>query len=108
MGQLEELVRLVIQRNEPEQTVKVLSKVVTPKGGKVFLNLIFVINNITSFSISIQPDSVKQSLADDWGAEISKKIEKTLGVEVVYSHNTLISEKQYKEKKIRITKEGFH
>ena len=108
MGQLEELVRLVIQRNEPEQTVKVLSKVVTPKGGKVFLNLIFVINNITSFSISIQPDSVKQKLADEWGAEISKKIEKTLGVEVVYSHNTLISEKQYKEKKIRITKEGFY
>lgn len=108
MGQLEKLVRLVIQKNEPPSTSMVLVKVVIPKAGKVFLNCIYVVNNISSVSLTIQPESVKQRVADDWGDEISKKVEKTLGVEVPFIHNIIISERQYKENKMEISRKGFY
>ena len=65
-------------------------------------------DNIADLFSTVKPQKNTPSKTNNNREEISKKIEKTLGVEVVYSHNTLISEKQYKEKKIRITKEGFH
>jgi hypothetical protein len=108
MEQLEKLVRLVIQKNIPTSSSMVLSKVVIPRAGKVFLNCIYVINNMDAFSLSIQFDSTKQRLADEWGSELAKKVEKTLGVEIGYIHNTIISERQYKEKKFEILEKGFH
>ena len=108
MEQLEKLVRLIIQRNEPSSTIMVLVKVVIPKPGKVFLNCVYVINNISAFSLSIQSETIKQKVADEWGQEISKKVERTLGIEVGYIHNLIISEKQYKDKRTELSNKGFY
>lgn len=108
MNNLEKVIRLIISKNEPLPTIKVLTKIVIPKAGKVFIHCVYVINNISAFSLSIQSDNIKQRVGDEWGEELSKKIEKSLGVEVGYFKNTVVSEKQYKEKIKTLNENGFH
>ena len=108
MDNLEKVIRLIISKNEPLPTIKVLTKIAIPTTGKVFIHCIYVINNISAFSLTIQSDNIKQRVGDEWGEELSKKIEKSLGVEVGYFKNTVISEKQYKEKIETLNEKGFY
>jgi ABC-type uncharacterized transport system ATPase subunit len=108
MDNLEKVIRLIISKNEPSPTIKVLTKIAIPTQGKVFIHCIYVINNISAFSLTIQSDNIKQRVGDEWGEELSKKIEKSLGVEEGYFKNTVVSEKQYKEKIRDLNEKGFH
>lgn len=108
MNNLEKLIRVIISKNEPTPSIKVLTKMVIPTPGKVFIHCIYVINNLSAFSIVIHSENQKQKIGDEWGDDISKKIERTLGVEVGYFKNTVISEKQYKEKMKELTNQGFY
>ena len=108
MDNLEKVIRLIISKNEPIPIIKVLTKIAIPKSGKVFIHCVYVINNISAFSLSIQSENIKQRVADEWGEDLSKKIERSLGVEIGYFKNTVISEKQYKEKMEELTNQGFY
>jgi hypothetical protein len=107
MSNIHTLIRKLIGKVEPKETIKVLSKIETPKSDKVFIHCVYVINNISSFSITLQSDYTKKRLADLWGDRISKLIELSLGVEVVYIHNTIISERQYRDMKVKLYEKGF-
>jgi len=108
MDNLEKIIRHIISKNEPPPTIKVLTNIAIPKAGVVFIHCVYVINNISAFSLTIQTDNIKQRVADEWGDEISKKIERSLGVNIGYFQNTVISEKQYKEKMKDLSNKGFH
>lgn len=108
MNNLEKVIRLIISKNEPLPTIKVLTKIAIPTSGKVFIHCVYVINNISAFSLSIQSDNIKQTVGDEWGEDLSKKIERSLGVEVGYFKNTVVSEKQYKEKIKTLNENGFY
>lgn len=108
MDNLEKIIRHIISKNEPSPTIKVLTKIAIPTTGKVFIHCIYVINNISAFNLSIQSDNIKQRVGDEWGEDLTKKIEKSLGVEVGYFKNTVVSEKHYKEKLKTLNENGFH
>ena len=108
MDNLEKLIRLIISKNEPTPSIKVLSLIAIPKPGVVFINCVYVINNISAFSLILLSDDMKQRVGNEWGELISKKIERTLGVEIGYFNNTVISEKQYKENIKKLTEKGYH
>jgi len=107
MTDVHKLIRKLIKRVEPEETIKVLSKIDIPKSNKVFIHCVYVINNISSFNITLQSNYVKDKLASLWGDRISKIVELSLGVEVVYIQNTIISEKQYRDMKVKLDEKGF-
>jgi hypothetical protein len=89
MDNLEKVIRLIISKNEPLPTIKVLTKIAIPTTGKVFIQCVYVINNISALSLTIQSDYIKQRVGDEWGEELSKKIEKSLQLSkcVVYLHH---------------------
>ena len=108
MNNLEKLIRLIISKNEPTLTMKVLTNITTSTSGVVFIHCVYVIKNVTAFTLMVHSEDIKQSISDEWGETLKRKIEKSVGEKIKYFGNTIISEKQYKEKKNLLTNMGYY